>query len=97
MYGVDVIERHFTSLPKDQTRDGKVSLDKKQMKELVGYSKLDREHLEDIVETFEDDYEKMRGQETRDLSHVELLNRDYYQGRFANFDEDGNMFFNWES
>ena len=97
MYGVDVIERHFTSLPKDQTRDGKVSLNKRQMKELVEHSALNREQVEDIVETFEDDYEKMRGQETRDLSHVELLNRDYYQGRFANFDEDGNMFFNWES
>tara|TARA_Y100000034_G_C6894915_1_gene412404 strand:+ start:341 stop:1303 length:963 start_codon:yes stop_codon:yes gene_type:complete len=97
MYDIDVIERHFTILPKSQTRDGKVSLNQEETKELVNYSNMDRDQIEDIIDAFEDEYNIMKGQETRELSRVELLNRDYYQGRFANFDEEGNMTFNWET
>lgn len=35
------------------------------------------------------------GQATRPLSHAELLNRDYYRGRFAN-KVNGTTIFNWE-
>ena len=30
------------------------------------------------------------------MTDVELLNRDYYQGRFASRDKNGNYIFNWE-
>ena len=37
----------------------------------------------------------MIGQPTRELSHTELLNRDYYRGRFASR-VDGEWVYNWE-
>ena len=36
------------------------------------------------------------GNPNRELSDIELLNRDYYQGRYCNFDDYGNSYFNWE-
>ena len=36
------------------------------------------------------------GSETRDLSAQEILNRDYYRGRFASIDNNGNYIYNWE-
>ena len=41
----------------------------------------------------------MIGSEKRDLSDSELLNRDYYRGRFAIQEKSNNglnMIFNWE-
>ena len=42
----------------------------------------------------------MLGTDTRDLTHEELLNRDYYRGRFAsprpNLEDNSHMIFNWE-
>ena len=37
----------------------------------------------------------MLGKEVRELSDIELLNRDYYQGRFASKIE-GKYVFNWD-
>ena len=40
------------------------------------------------------------GSETRNLTHLEILNRDYYRGRFAsrrlNNNQPENMIYNWE-
>ena len=38
----------------------------------------------------------MLGNEKRELSSEELLNRDYYRGRFASKDKNGNIIYNWE-
>ena len=38
----------------------------------------------------------MLGQENRDMSNIELLNRDYYQGRFASKNKNGEIVFNWD-
>ena len=38
----------------------------------------------------------MLGKEKRSLSKVEMLNRDYYRGRFASKDNKGNIVYNWE-
>jgi N,N'-diacetyllegionaminate synthase len=35
------------------------------------------------------------GSSTRELSHAEKLNRDYFRGRFASL-VDGKHIFNWE-
>ena len=37
----------------------------------------------------------MKGNFTRELSEEELLNRDYYQGRFVS-KVNGKKFFNWD-
>ena len=36
------------------------------------------------------------GNSNRELSDVELLNRDYYQGRFASKDLKNNVVYNWD-
>jgi len=96
-YDVDVIERHFTVLPKEQTRDGVVSLNKEQLAELASYSKNTSE--EPFVQAMRmlkpSEYYLMRGSQTRKLTQTEILNRDYYQGRFANH-IDGEVVYNWE-
>ena len=37
------------------------------------------------------------GNPNRELSDVELLNRDYYQGRFASLSNEGEVVFNWDN
>ena len=39
--------------------------------------------------------EKIFGSELRELTDTELLNRDYYQGRFA-YKDDNHTWFNWD-
>ena len=93
--GVDLIEKHFTILGKDKTKDGPVSANPEQLKELVNLSKLDKQNLMGYIEENTDDYKILLGQENRDMTTTELLNRDYYRGRFASKDSKGNYVFNW--
>lgn len=94
-FGVDVIERHFTVLKPDESRDGPVSINPSQLKELVNLANLSQEELADRVKISLPEYDQMLGQETRQLSPAELLNRDYYRGRFAS-KINGKTIYNWE-
>ncbi len=81
--GADIIERHFTLLPADQTKDGPISITPTELKQLTDFAKLPvHERLQEAKSTIPE-FEQMLGQERRSLSHAELLNRDYYRGRFA--------------
>ncbi len=92
--GVDVIERHFTIVKKDETKDGVVSVNYNQLKKLVDLSKVSKKKILAKVKKIKK-IKDIFGQEKRDLTQVELLNRDYYQGRFAS--KINNKFiFNWE-
>ena len=93
--GADVIERHFTILPVDATRDGPVSIRPEDLKQLVDFSHLTRVEQQDIVRREIPEYEQAIGQRTRPLSHIEELNRDYYRGRFASRAGD-EIVYNWE-
>lgn len=93
--GAEIIEKHFTILSKDKTKDGPVSANPKQLKELVKLSKLNKKKLLNYIEENTEDYKILLGQENRDMTTTELLNRDYYQGRFASKDRNGNYVFNW--
>ena len=42
------------------------------------------------------EYKSMLGKEKRSLSKTEMLNRDYYRGRFASKDNKGIIINNWE-
>lgn len=93
--GATSIERHFTVLEKDETKDGPVSIKPQQLKELKEFSRLTRrEMMENIIKEYPN-WEETLGSETRELSHQELLNRDYFRGRFASL-IDGKHIFNWE-
>ena len=100
MLGADVIERHFTILPEDETRDGPVSINPHQLKELSDFSKMSKNDQKESVEIEFPKWKKTIGIEKRDLSDEEMLNRDYYKGRFASPRKQSNngsiMIYNWE-
>ena len=98
--GAGLIERHFTLLKSDESRDGPVSINQEQLKELVDFSQLD---INEKVDKLDGEYPNWRvvlGEKNRRLSDDELLNRDYYRGRFASPRKDTIdgvwMINNWE-
>lgn len=100
--GATVIERHFTVLEKDKTKDGPVSITPSMLNELASFSKLDQNARQDYLTSLLPEWKKILiGQAKRELTDEELLNRDYYRGRFASpiFEGQHNMtkmIFNWE-
>ncbi len=95
--GASVIERHFTLLKPEETRDGPVSINPKQLSELTAACKLSRENLNKKIhaEISSAEYESMIGIENPGLSEEELLNRNYYRGRFASHCGK-DVIYNWE-
>ena len=94
--GINVLEKHFTILDKDKTKDGPVSANSEQLKEIVNLSKSNKEKIKNYIDENISDFKVLLGSENRDMTDVELLNRDYYQGRFASKDKYGKNIFNWE-
>ena len=94
--GATIIEKHFTILKKDQTRDGPVSVNHKPLKELIELVNLNKEDQNKYIEKNVPEYKSMLGKEKRSLSKTEMLNRDYYRGRFASKDNKGIIINNWE-
>jgi N,N'-diacetyllegionaminate synthase len=93
--GAQVIERHFTVLPADETKDGPVSIRSHELKELVEFSRLSEAELCEYVEREIPEHGELLGLAHRPLSPIELLNRDYYRGRFASL-VGGEWVYNWE-
>lgn len=93
---IDFVERHFTILGKDETKDGRVSLNPSQLEEAVGICKWGNEEKTKFLEENINKKQLIEGNPNRELSEVELLNRDYYQGRFASRDKSNNIIYNWE-
>lgn len=85
MIGAEYIERHFTTLPHDKTKDGPVSINSAQLKELSAFAKLSNEEQRARVEKEIPEWRTLLGSKDRDMTHIEMLNRDYYRGRFASF------------
>lgn len=100
--GAEVIERHFTILEKDETKDGPVSIKPHHMRELADFANLSKEEQADELEAALPNWKlKLQGDVNRKLSDAELLNREYYRGRFASPRMEGvndskYMIFNWE-
>lgn len=65
--GIDVLERHFTILDKDETRDGKVSITPEMAKELKEFSEIPKLYMYGELNTFND---------------TQCFNHEYYRGRF---------------
>ena len=93
--GAQVIEKHFTIIDKKKTKDGVVSVNQNQLKELVNLKNMSRLDLKKYIDENIKDYRTLLGLDNRDLSDEELLNRDYYQGRFVTKKEQKHIF-NWE-
>jgi N,N'-diacetyllegionaminate synthase len=95
-YGANIIERHFTILPRNKTKDGPVSVDVTHVKELKEFSLLSGDDKKQKLEEKFKNFYITLGQVDRQLSEVELLNRDYFKGRFASRLPNGEFLFNWE-
>ncbi len=65
--GIDVLERHFTILDKDETRDGKVSVTPNMIAELINFSKKSKIRQYKEINKFNDTQE---------------FNHNYYKTRF---------------
>lgn len=99
--GASIIERHFTILGPTETRDGPVSISPKHMAELAAFATLEPSERLRYMDSKHPGWMKvLYGQERRDLTDEELLNRDYYRGRFASprieSRQGTRMIFNWE-
>ena len=95
-YKIDFIEKHFTILDKNKSKDGPVSVNPSQLKELSNLTKFSHNQLLDYVKGKKTNHEILKGMANRDLSDLELLNRDYYQGRFASKNNKNEIVFNWD-
>ena len=95
MLGADFVERHFTILAADKTKDGPVSINPPLLKELADFSKMPREEQQRRVEKEIPEWRMMLGHKERDMTHTEMLNRDYYRGRFASL-VNNEWVYNWE-
>jgi sialic acid synthase SpsE len=93
--GASCIERHFTILGPTETRDGPVSITPAQLKELRTFASSPRQEQMALVSREYPQWERSLGQMFRTLTATELLNRDYYAGRFA-MHRNGQPIFNWE-
>ncbi|TSC63107.1 MAG: hypothetical protein G01um101448_92 [Parcubacteria group bacterium Gr01-1014_48] len=96
MLGADFVERHFTILEKDQTKDGPVSITPALLKELNDFRILSKEQQKTLVEKEIPAWQSLLGTPQRKMTSTELLNRDYYRGRFASPGVDGVWVYNWE-
>jgi len=93
--GSEYIERHYRTLGPDESRDGVVSIDAKQLKDLINFSKMTKADQDQYIIEFVPELELMKGERKRYLSDEELLNRDYYRGRFCS-KINNKTIFNWE-
>lgn len=98
--GANIIERHFTILPPNETKDGPVSINSSALKSISEFSKLNKKEMLDFLGSNYPNWRNMLGESQRILSDEEILNRNYYRGRFASprkESENGKrMIFNWE-
>ena len=99
--GAEVVERHFTISDPSETKDGPVSISKDDIRALNDFSRLSLEDQRAQLAEEHPGWEQMLGKAERWLSDAELLNRDYYRGRFATPRREGahrlaEMVLNWE-
>lgn len=99
--GAKVIERHFTVDGTGETKDGPISVNEKGIRELKKFSELAEDDQRGQLFDENPYWELMLGQPDRWLSEEEMLNRDYYRGRFGTPRRHGanrraEMVFTWE-
>lgn len=93
--GANIVERHFTVLPKGETKDGRVSLDPLEARELVEFSQLSKQ--DQLKELSNQGYLilDMIGDGSLEPTVEEVRNSRYYRGRVASRNND-DVVFSWE-
>lgn len=95
-YGAQVIERHFTLLPADQTKDGPISVRPEHVTELKKFSAFNQFEMHEKLKEVFPQFEITLGSAKRDLSTDELKNRDYFRGRFVTKTQKNQIVYNWK-
>ncbi len=97
-FGAQLIERHITILPKTNTKDGKVSILPEDISEIKEFSRLKKDeqkaYLKDRYNLKLNKFSKQKL--SLNLSHEEILNRNYYRGRFGSILRNNRMIYNWD-
>ena len=95
MLGADYVERHFTILSADKTKDGPISITPMLLRELADFAKLPNQEQMAMIQKEIPEWEIMLGHAQREMTHTEMLNRDYYRGRFASL-VNNVWIYNWD-
>jgi len=94
--GANCIERHFTVLDDDKTKDGPVSINPKYLKEIRNFADKSQNEKFEIINSDISNWKICLGSNSLGLSEEEKLNRDYYRGRFAS-KVNNKFIYNWEN
>lgn len=91
--GAEYIERHFTILGKNETKDGPISITPTELLELYNFAKLSKiDQLNSLPTSL---FEEVLLCDSLEPTQQEKLNREYYRGRVAsNF--GGRTVYSWE-
>lgn len=96
-FGAKIIERHIRILGPKDSKDGPVSIEPKDIGEIIKFSELEKKDQKQILLENGLNLNLIKGKKIRPLSSEELLNRDYYRGRFISFSKKSKRpIFNWE-
>tara|TARA_B100000886_G_C20425606_1_gene493837 strand:- start:2690 stop:3685 length:996 start_codon:yes stop_codon:yes gene_type:complete len=96
--GATWFERHFTILEKNATKDGVVSVNPKQLLELRNILNEPNKEINKIMKRKykKKQFSKIIGFLDRELTDEEILNRDYYRGRFISKTNSKKIVYNWD-
>lgn len=93
--GASYIERHFTVLDRDETRDGPVSINPEQLRELFDFSNQNPQEryleLSKIVDLSRISF----GVSQLEIDPQEVINAKYYRGRVASWN-DSKQVYSWQ-
>jgi len=95
LLGADYIERHFTILGDKETKDGPVSVNPCQLKELSQFANLDHERKLLELTLSPEDFQLFLGNSELEPNETEQTNAKYYRGRVAS-QINGKTVFSWE-
>jgi N,N'-diacetyllegionaminate synthase len=97
LLGADFLERHFTVLDQDQTKDGPISVNEQELKKIHEFSKLQQsEKAQKLREEYGQDFFKLFVEYNLEPTAIELVNRSYYRGRVAS-KKGGKLVYSWEA
>ena len=91
--GATYIERHFTILDRSETRDGPVSINPAELKELRNFFELSK--MDQLKEINFKDLQVTTLCDSLEPVQEEIVNRSYYRGRVAST-YNGKYVFSWE-
>ncbi len=99
-FGAKYIERHITILDHHKTKDGVVSIQPEDIKQIKYFAKLGKSEMKQyLTQNFNVNFKQIAGKSKRKLSDTEMLNRNYYRGRFCSkiiINGQTRDLFNWE-